>query len=210
MTLGEKLAKLRKSQGMSQEMLAERLLVSRQAISRWESGETMPDGENLLRLSRLFQVSADYLLHDEYEGDEDIPAVKEVEENMLKRRKMSIFFLWAAGGGAVSMMIGAFIWLYYSSPIGIIVSFVGYMASILYFKTNMFKTVEGDEVYSWKKKLIRTYIWLLGLFPGMILFRDILGLYPRPMNSFVVAAIGLLIYLVICGGVTLALRDKGE
>ena len=208
MTLGEKLMKLRKAGGMSQEELAEKMLVSRQAISRWESGETMPDSDNLLRLSKIFQVSTDYLLHDEYEGDRDIPAVRETEEAMTRQQKMNVFFLRGLGGGAISMMVGAFLWLYYETPFALLISFAGYMVSILYFKSNMFKTVPEGELGQWKRKLIRSFVWLLGLFPGYILISDLLSLYPRPHSSILFAVIGLLIYLVICGGVTYALRER--
>ena len=62
MKFEEKLIDLRKKYGMSQEELADRLGVSRQAISRWELGSTLPDAPNLLKLSDLFGVSIDYLL----------------------------------------------------------------------------------------------------------------------------------------------------
>lgn len=65
MNLGEKLQQLRKQSGLSQEQLAARLTVSRQAVSKWELDETMPDTENVVQLSRLFGVSCDYLLRDE-------------------------------------------------------------------------------------------------------------------------------------------------
>ena len=63
--LGEKLQQLRKQSGLSQEQLAAQLTVSRQAVSKWELDETMPDTENVIQLSRLFGVSCDYLLRDE-------------------------------------------------------------------------------------------------------------------------------------------------
>ena len=62
MTLGEKIHILRKQSGMSQEQLAERLAVSRQAISKWELGESLPDIDNIVQISRVFDVSTDYLL----------------------------------------------------------------------------------------------------------------------------------------------------
>ena len=65
MTFGEKLFSLRKSQKLSQEELSEKLGVTRQAVSRWENGETMPDSPNLLEICNLFDVSADYLLRDD-------------------------------------------------------------------------------------------------------------------------------------------------
>lgn len=60
--LGSKLQDLRKSAGMSQEDLAERLGISRQAVSRWERGDALPDTDNLIRLSKLYSVSLDELV----------------------------------------------------------------------------------------------------------------------------------------------------
>ena len=62
MTFGEKLQALRKARGWSQEELATQINVSRQALSKWESGASVPDTENVVALSRLFGVSTDYLL----------------------------------------------------------------------------------------------------------------------------------------------------
>ena len=62
MTLGEKLQALRTEAGLSQEELAERLDVSRQAVSKWELDKTTPDVRYIVALSGLFQVSTDYLL----------------------------------------------------------------------------------------------------------------------------------------------------
>lgn len=65
MVLSEKLAALRKEHGYSQLYVAERLNVSRQAISRWEVGSSVPSTENLMELSRLYSVSLDELVgHD--------------------------------------------------------------------------------------------------------------------------------------------------
>lgn len=77
MTFAEKLLQLRKNEGYSQEELANKLEVSRQAVSRWEMGTSIPDSTNLLYISKLFHVSTDYLLNDDYESDNDIPKVKE-------------------------------------------------------------------------------------------------------------------------------------
>lgn len=67
MTLGEKLAKLRKENNITQEQLASELGVSRQAISKWESGVSFPETDKLIRMSELFDCSLDYLLKDSVE-----------------------------------------------------------------------------------------------------------------------------------------------
>lgn len=67
MKLGEKITQLRLSKGLSQESLAEKLSVSRQAVSKWEMGQAQPQIDNVLQLCALFSVSADQLLFDEIE-----------------------------------------------------------------------------------------------------------------------------------------------
>lgn len=64
MNLSEKIMLLRKKQGWSQEELANRLNISRQSISKWESGQSQPDIDKIILLSQLFQVTTDYLLLD--------------------------------------------------------------------------------------------------------------------------------------------------
>lgn len=64
MNLGEKLFKLRKENGISQENLAEQIGTTRQAISKWENNQGFPEVEKLLQLSNVFEVSVDYLLKD--------------------------------------------------------------------------------------------------------------------------------------------------
>ena len=71
MIFADKLIRLRKKAGLSQEDLAEKLQVSRQAVSKWESAQTLPELEKLLQLSALFGVSTDYLLKDEMGPEEN-------------------------------------------------------------------------------------------------------------------------------------------
>ncbi|MBQ8028670.1 MAG: helix-turn-helix transcriptional regulator [Clostridia bacterium] len=65
MTVGKKIQKYRKSLGLSQEELGQKLLVSRQTISLWEKDQTVPTIDNLMRLSEIFEISVDEILHSE-------------------------------------------------------------------------------------------------------------------------------------------------
>ena len=104
MRLSDKILSLRKQRGLSQEELAEKLNVSRQAVSRWEVGYAQPDAFNILQLSKLFGVTADYLLNDDYESDHDFPAVKNSETTAIKKIKKVIALCVCALG-----LIGNFI-----------------------------------------------------------------------------------------------------
>ena len=70
MILADKIIRLRRKNGWSQEELAEKMNVSRQAVSKWESAQTVPDLEKILMLGALFGVTTDYLLKDELESEE--------------------------------------------------------------------------------------------------------------------------------------------
>lgn len=85
MILAEKVASLRKKEGWSQEELAEKLGISRQSVSKWESGASIPDIDKIIMLSRLFQVSTDYLLKDEMEADENTVQEINAPEEPVKR-----------------------------------------------------------------------------------------------------------------------------
>jgi len=69
MILADKIIRLRKKNGWSQEELADKMNVSRQAVSKWESAQSIPDLEKILQLSTLFGVTTDYLLKDNIEDE---------------------------------------------------------------------------------------------------------------------------------------------
>ena len=82
MTCGEKIQKLRKGRGYTQEDLADILSVSRQSVSRWESDIAFPETDKLITLAKLFKCSIDYLLNDENDELVEVKAKKPLE---LKR-----------------------------------------------------------------------------------------------------------------------------
>lgn len=72
MTTGEKIAMLRKGKGITQEQLAEILGVTRQSVSRWEMDLAFPETEKLIRLSKLFSCSIDFLLNEVTNGNKQV------------------------------------------------------------------------------------------------------------------------------------------
>jgi len=83
MILADKIIHLRKKMGWSQEELAEKMDVSRQAVSKWESAQSVPDLAKILQLSELFGVTTDYLLKDGIEAEEtsvemDDPSIRRI------------------------------------------------------------------------------------------------------------------------------------
>ena len=83
MNLSDRIQYLRKARGISQEGLAEKLGVSRQAVSKWESEQSMPDLDKIISMSDYFEVTTDYLL----KGIE--PVVQKEEEQSIKHRRIA-------------------------------------------------------------------------------------------------------------------------
>lgn len=104
MIFADKLVRLRKKSGMSQEELAERMNVSRQSVSKWESAQSVPDLEKILRLGELFGVTTDYLLKDEIEDEEFVGkdtsecnrkiTLAEANEFLELRKRLRGVLLW--------------------------------------------------------------------------------------------------------------------
>ena len=92
MTLGEQLKELRTRTGFSQEMVAERVGVSRQAVTKWESGRTLPTAENLAALAQLYQVPLEVL------GEDRSAQVRDGEDNPMLRENRTVIALSAQLG----------------------------------------------------------------------------------------------------------------
>ena len=101
MDISERIQGLRKAGGLSQEELADRLGVSRQAVSKWESGQSTPDLEKVIGLSSFFSVSTDYIL----KGTEPEPP------GIQTGKKESDAYVFAIAGTALNLVC-----LLYTSP----------------------------------------------------------------------------------------------
>ena len=88
MTMGEKLQLLRKSRGLSQEQLAAELDVSRQAISKWECGDSTPDLDKLRAICTYFGVTTDHLI---WENEEDAPKAAVPAKERAARGRNEVF-----------------------------------------------------------------------------------------------------------------------
>lgn len=91
MQFKEKLQKLRKNAGMTQIDLAEKMLVSRQTISKWETGSAIPDIENIIHISDLFNVSLDYLIRDINEPESKSNTQRDFDRNINQKCKKQIY-----------------------------------------------------------------------------------------------------------------------
>ncbi|MDE6659025.1 MAG: helix-turn-helix domain-containing protein [Eubacterium sp.] len=120
MIFADKLIQLRKQKGWSQEELAEKLDVTRQSVSKWESAQSVPDLERILQISEMFDVSLDYLLK---ENNDKSKAIADVEGNAETCKTISLEeaknFIKIKKSTAVPLAIGVFLCII--SPICLII-----------------------------------------------------------------------------------------
>lgn len=154
MTFGEKIQKLRKEAGLSQEELSYQLGVSRQAISKWERDNGYPETEKIVRMSKLFNVSLDYLLNEE---DTQKPELDPDEKGIYVSREMAEGFLaYQKGkmlkvGVAASLFVSGLSFSFWDAEI----SMVLFMAFVIVGIILLFSVKLTDNPYRkiWKESL---------------------------------------------------------
>lgn len=202
MTFGEKLQGLRKSRGLSQEELAGKLTVSRQAVSRWELNETMPETENVIQLSRIFGVSTDYLLLEDKESREDMPEKKEGHLSAqgwahnafaLSLSVCVVGLLLAIGGWLLKQTVGPLV-------LGLIVQVVG----IALFELAISR-MEEQQRFPARTRFYTAACWLVSPIPVAGLGWVLMVFAVRPYHSVWSYTAYAVIYGLICAVVTAVL-----
>lgn len=125
--IGEKIFELRTKKGLSQGSLAELLDVSRQSVSKWESGQAKPDVDKLVKLSEVFQVTVDYLVKENENLVQEQPIFeseqKVISNEVGKGRDKVPGYIFIASG---LLLVGiSFIFTFYLVLLGIIVFIIG-------------------------------------------------------------------------------------
>lgn len=229
MTFADKILKLRKQAGLSQEELAEKLNVSRQAISRWEMGTSVPDAVNLLQMSKLFGITVDYLINDEYQSDRDILIVKQTdvkikEENTVKNKFVMLVIIQIVAFvlEGLAVILGDFTNTFFLSSDHSLYSKERVIAFVILFSLGIISTLCGIVSFelifdkfghnictAYRKKYYRISVWVFSFFPIICSFfaitnnADMLPLYTALI-------IGIIIYALVCGIATAFVREKQE
>ncbi len=99
MKLAEKIMTLRKQRGWSQEELAQQLFVSRQSVSKWESGASVPDLDKILKMSEIFDISTDTLLKEELDLNERNTAFEDLQNEQMKTDTSGMTNSWSNQNG---------------------------------------------------------------------------------------------------------------
>ena len=204
MKLSDKIISLRKSNGMSQEDLAEKLSVSRQTISRWESGTAMPDADNILQVSKLFGVTTDYLLNDDYQSDNDLPKVSQAQSDNL-----GLIMIYLVTLEVMVLLMQFMTTVILQNVFFAFLSFMPFVAAIGGFEYAYRKKASSatEKTTTFRRKFYKISAWLGLYFPVRLLLSVVTRFYPRPYSALLFEVIVLVIYIFAASSVNLSI-DK--
>lgn len=207
MKLADKILDLRKKHGMSQEELAEKLNVSRQAVSRWEGGSAQPDASNVLQLSLLFGVSADYILNDDYQPTQSMPQAPEISRKPDDNRQLAFIFLT---GLNVMILINQIIACFVlQREIFSLVATMLSVAVVVGFEVAYHKAKPiSQSAKKYRRKFYISALWLAAYFPIHLLATWAMRIYPRPYSSLIFEMAAFLVYVLFCAFATRLIRLK--
>lgn len=195
MKIAERIQQLRKSKGLSQEQLAGQLDISRQAVSKWESGQSVPELDKIIQMSNLFETTTDYLL-------------KGVEPTAAPKHRCNAILFSGAGTiiNGMGLIIAWMVWVerqtVYAVGIGLILMLLG---------TGLFLAGQVIGVQNRKQArrlFVLPNVWILSFIPFSCAFNILDGLAERytgliapiPImgNSIPVFILSCIGYLAVC------------
>ena len=161
MTIADRIQHLRKSKGISQEELADRIGVSRQAVSKWESEQSMPDLDKIILMSDYFEVSTDYIL-------------KGIEPNQnsdCNKVNAMIFTMISIANNLIGLLLAIVIWKERHNAISTAIGLIFMIFGTLIFGIGV--TLSADNTKQRAKKLFGIInTWIYGLITLSLIYNS--------------------------------------
>lgn len=203
MNLADRIQQLRKRKGISQEELADRIGVSRQAVSKWESGQTSPDLEKIVLLSEFFEVTTDYLLKGVS------PAQAQTEPGA------QIFTMAGSALNLIGLIAAAMIWYERQTAAATAAGLILMVAGCVVYGIGILKA-DGEAKGRAKKTFWSVNVWILPFIPLSMVYNILFGSfgtapYPiltGPVSGFVGFVLFWIVYIGIGTAVELALHAR--
>lgn len=205
MNIADRIQNLRKARGISQEELADKIGVSRQAVSKWESEQSTPDVEKIILLSEYFETTTDYLL-------------KGIEPVNESEKKWSAVLFSAAGTilNAIGLISSIVVWIERQTVYAVGIGLVAMLLGTGIFLTGQFLDTKDKQTA--KQRFLLLNVWILLFIPLSCCFNVLDGLAggfrgllaPLPMlgNSIKTLALFWIGYIAVCVAADIFLSRK--
>jgi transcriptional regulator with XRE-family HTH domain len=197
MNISDRIQTLRKAKGISQEELADKVGVSRQAVSKWESEQSLPDLDKVITMSDYFGVTTDYIL----KGIEQ-------PEPAAKKANAGIFVIVATVLNFIGLILSAAVWHEEQVPTALVIGLIFMAMGCMVFGVGVLSSSEGTKKNA-KFHFWSINIWLLSFLPFSFLYNVLLtGMtapYPLIASPVIVFPLFWVVYIAVCLGVDLAM-----
>ena len=233
MNLADRIQQLRKRKGISQEELADRIGVSRQAVSKWESGQTSPDLEKIVLLSEFFEVSTDYLLKGASSETASTAQVRPVQAQTVQAQiepaqtgpdqtapvqsapGAQIFIIAGSALNLIGLIAAAMIWYERQTAAATAAGLILMVAGCVVYGIGILKA-DGEAKGRAKKTFWSVNVWILPFIPLSMVYNILFGSfgtapYPiltGPVSGFVGFVLFWIVYIGIGTAVELALHAR--
>ncbi|HNX62730.1 MAG TPA: helix-turn-helix transcriptional regulator [Candidatus Limiplasma sp.] len=203
MDIATQIQNLRKANGMSQEDLADKICVTRQAVSKWESGQSVPDIEKVITLSELFNVTTDYLL----KGTE---APRQAGQKLIHA---NIFTIVATVLDFIGLIVSCAVWYEEQVPMALVIGLILTALGCMVFLIGMVISEPSERAQA-KRNFWSINIWFISFMPVSFLYNMLITGLPAPYPMFVLNGIPAflimwLVYFALCLTVV-RLHRKGD
>jgi len=196
MNIADRIQNLRKAKGISQEELADKVGVSRQAVSKWESEQSIPDIDKVIIMSDYFDVTTDYLLR----GIENEKQVNETPANA------NIFAIVATALNFIGLIMASAVWYEEQSAMAVVIGLIIMTVGSMVFGIGQFVASQNTKEEA-KRGFWMVNIWILAFIPLSFIYNVIFSAsnapYPLFGNPLIAFPIFWVIYISICLGILL-------
>lgn len=202
MNISDRIQSLRKTKGISQEELADKIGVSRQAVSKWESEQNVPDIDKIMLMSDFFGVTTDYLL-------KGIETEKQARTNAVNA---NLFVMVATVLNFIGLIVAGAVWYEKQVAMTLVVGLIFMALGCMLFGIGM--VCSTQNIKKAKQAFWTINIWLLVFIPLSfiynILFAHATAPYPLLGNPLITYPAFWLVYIIICLGVVLVQVKKSR
>lgn len=194
MNIADRIQNLRKTKGVSQEELADKIGVSRQAVSKWESEQSVPDIDKIIIMSEFFDVTTDYILK----------GIETDKQAIDKNVNASIFAIVGTVLNFIGLIVSCAVWYEEQVPMALVIGLVFMALGSMVFGIGL--VCSTQNVIKAKRTFWTINIWLLSFIPLSaiynMLFSRRLAPYPLLVNPVLALPVFWMIYIAICLSVT--------
>ncbi len=204
MTIADRILELRRAKGISQEELADKIGVSRQAVSKWESEQAVPDLDRIIILSEFFEVTTDFLL-------------KGIESDKVTNKENATPYILnavATASNFLGLIMSTFIWNSTQENGAIIAGLVFIILGSMIFAIGIHQTSKTEKILI-KSKFWKINIWIVVFIPLSLIYNLLFSgmiIAPYPLvysNTYYQFILFWIVYIVICS-IIMYLQIKKE